>query len=572
MLLRRARLPSLRFFSRPISIATMATAAVAPSSTPFSSSPAPFESTSYAHVTFPLPEKRYVGMLHCQRDPLASTLVTRVVRCDKVKVASLPAAVASKAAGKGKKGATAAAPPPSSSSEASPAPAEEWEVELEDTVLFPEGGGQPSDTGRIIPLVEGQGSSAAAGEPAQVRQVIRRNLDAVHFVSKPLEVGSQVRLEVDMERRRDLMDQHTGQHLLSAVLEHEYKIDTLSWSLQKFPELCYIELPRAPSAEELASVQQRCNELIGEARPIRVKFELATDETGVQLGEHVPSDYKAGDKEDERPPVQRTVIIDELDENPCCGTHYPSLAYLRTLYISPNTTSIRGSNSRIYFCVGSSRVLAYLASIQAPARQAALEAGCGLNDLPGKVEGLVSATAESKRREKRLHAELAQYVAKDLWLRAATLSGNDASSHDGTGGPIRAALLREEDATNSLDFLGTVSLELKTLADSAAAAARQQGDSQGQQQQQKKHVFILACGATAGTPHAVAAGGAVLITGTDEVAVANAGKRVVETFGKERVKGGGKGRWQGKVTGKWEKGDDLLLDRILEEVVGQAQK
>lgn len=170
-----------------------------------------------------------------------------------------------------------------------------------------------------------------------------------------------------------------------------------------------------------------------------------------------------------------------------------------------------------------------------------------------------------------MHAELAQYVAKDLWLRA-TSNGDDASSHDGTGGPIRAALLREEDATNSLDFLGTVSLELKTLADSAAAAARQQGDSQGQQQQQKKHVFILACGATAGTPHAVAAGGAVLITGTDEVAVANAGKRVVETFGKERVKGGGKGRWQGKVTGKWEKGDDLLLDRILEEVVGQAQK
>lgn len=105
--------------------------------------------------------------------------------------------------------------------------------------------------------------------------------------------------------------------LLSAVLEHEHQLDTVSWSLQKFPELNYIELARAPSPEQLASVQQRCNDLIGQARPIRVKFELATDETGVKLGDHVPSDYRAGEQGDERPPVQRTVIIDELDENPC---------------------------------------------------------------------------------------------------------------------------------------------------------------------------------------------------------------------------------------------------------------
>ncbi|GAA5977153.1 hypothetical protein JCM10908_004876 [Rhodotorula pacifica] len=498
--------------------------------------------SQYAHVTFPLPDKRYVGMLHCQRDPLASTLVTRVLRCDKVKVAT---SGADKAAGKAKAKKGGAATP--ATQEAAQTPAEEWEVELADTVLFPEGGGQPSDTGRIVPLVQSQDPAAPAGEAAVVRQVIRRNLDAVHFVSKPIEVGTNVRLDVDMDRRRDLMDQHTGQHLLSAILEHEYQADTLSWSLQKYPELNYVELPRSFTAEEIAAVQRRCNDLIDEARPIRVKFELATEETGVQLGEHVPSDYKAGEHGDERPPVQRTVIIDQLDENPCCGTHYPSLAYLRTLYISPNTTSIRGTNTRLYFAVGSSRVLAYLASIQAPARQAALEAGCGLNDLPSKVAGLVSSGNELRRREKRLHAELAGWVAGDLWNRAA--------AHAETGS-IQGALLREEDATNSLEFLSTVALELKQRAEAAA--------------DQRKHVFLLASGATFGSPGAVAAGGAVLIFGSDEAAVAAAGKKIVETFGKERIKGGGKGRWQGKVTGRWEKGDDILLERIVAEVTSST--
>lgn len=197
----------------------------------------------YAHVTFPLPEKRYVGMLHCQRDPLAATLVTRVLRCDKVRSHNVAGAGASGGpnakAGKAKAKATkkgASAPPEAAVLEAT-ATAEreerdEWELELADTVLFPEGGGQPSDTGRIVPLGQQQpdsgsqtpprDSTAAAAssmnEAAVVRQVIRRNLDAVHFVSKPVEVGTEVRVEVDMDRRRDLMDQHTGQHVRALCL------------------------------------------------------------------------------------------------------------------------------------------------------------------------------------------------------------------------------------------------------------------------------------------------------------------------------------------------------------------
>ena len=190
-------------------LVTMATTAapLLPRPPAFSSSPSAGSSTTppdYAHLTFQLPTKRYVGMLKCQLDPLAQTLVTEVVRCDKVQPAPQAAAPAkgakaNKAAAapaKGAKGKQAAGAPA-----ADPQTKDEWEVELLDTVLFPEGGGQPSDTGALVALVDGQDGDAQPR--VTVRQVVRRNLDAVHYVDQPLEVGTKVRVEVDMARRID---------------------------------------------------------------------------------------------------------------------------------------------------------------------------------------------------------------------------------------------------------------------------------------------------------------------------------------------------------------------------------
>lgn len=82
---------------------------------------------------------------------------------------------------------------------------DEYEVELLDTVLFPEGGGQPSDTGTMKII----GSS----EVINVKEVLRKNLDCLHFVDKPVEVGAVVKVDLNVEGRRDKMSQHTGQHV-----------------------------------------------------------------------------------------------------------------------------------------------------------------------------------------------------------------------------------------------------------------------------------------------------------------------------------------------------------------------
>ncbi|ORY83563.1 Threonyl/alanyl tRNA synthetase [Leucosporidium creatinivorum] len=477
--------------------------------------PATATPPSYLHSNIELPARRYVGMLACQRDPLLERLTTRVVSCSKRAPAPAPPA-------KGKKSKVVV-------EEAQP---DEWEIELEDTVLFPEGGGQPSDTGSLFEIRDGVVSEGQA--PVVVREVLRRGLDAIHYASRPLEVGAQVLVKLDVERRIDLMAQHTGQHLLSAILERDLQLDTLSWSLTKAPELCYIELPRAPSPEELASLQQKCNEVIARGTEVRVKMELA-GEGGVALGEKVPTNYQDG----ERPPVMRTVEIVDLDNNPCCGTHYPSLAALGSLFVSPYTTPIRGTNARIYFCVGP-RVLRQLSTAESLIRSSTQELGCAITDLPERVAALKLSYNDTSKREKRLKDELAGFVAESLWGKAMRAAGE--------GGPVTAISFREEDATNSLDFLSAVSLALKPRIDALPKG--------------QKNLFALASGSTAGssTPN----GGALLIFGSEDLVV-KAGKSVAAKFG-ARVKGGGKGRWQGKLVGQsWAKGDEQLMSDVIDE-------
>ncbi len=95
--------------------------------------------------------------------------------------------------------------------------ADKYHVILDDTVLFPEGGGQPYDKGKI-------------GDVA-VERVLRDGNKAVHVLSDAVTEGETYQCEIDWERRFDHMQQHSGQHLLSAIADHKYGFKTTSWDL-----------------------------------------------------------------------------------------------------------------------------------------------------------------------------------------------------------------------------------------------------------------------------------------------------------------------------------------------------
>ena len=134
-------------------------------------------------------------------------------------------------------------------------------VFLDRTAFYPTSGGQPSDRGSIN------------GVP--VEDVIEDGERIVHVLTAPLK-DFEIDGRIDWARRFDHMQQHTGQHLLSAVLGDLYGIETVSFHMG--PELSTIDLACASmTPEQLRAAEAAANAIVQENRPVRVAYEDAAD-------------------------------------------------------------------------------------------------------------------------------------------------------------------------------------------------------------------------------------------------------------------------------------------------------
>jgi misacylated tRNA(Ala) deacylase len=387
------------------------------------------------------------------------------------------------------------------------------------------GGGQATDYGIITPL------DADDPKSVTVKEVVRRSLNAIHLCDAPIAPGTRVLVKVDWERRQDLCTQHTAQHLLSAVLEHHFKLPTLGWALSGFPNLSYVELPRCPTPEELEQTERICNALIVEGRRVRVELRLAE---GDNRPDTLPIDYIGG--------VVRTVIIEDLDANPCCGTHFASLAPIQGLHVSPFTTPIRGTNTRVYFLAGP-RIGQQLQTSLTAMKEVGQELSCSVDSISSRVKQTNDNLKETLRREKRLREEIADYAASRILEKAR-------SSRTAPGATLIAAVVREEDSTNDMDFLTSVQGRVKDQL---------KGET-------SPYIFAIAqSGHSTPSPD-----GCLLIFGNDDTVVAKVADKLKKgetTYG-QRLKGGGKGRWQGKlIAGRFKKEqDEPVLEALLKEV------
>src|SRR6202162_2936677 len=177
--------------------------------------------------------------------------------------------------------------------EAAPA----WEVVLDSSGFYPTSGGQPHDVGRL-------------GE-ANVLDVRDEDEEIVHIVDRELEPGA-VKGCIDWGRRLDHMQQHTGQHLLSAMFQERFGRPTVSFHLGT--EVCTIDLRGPePSEEILEGAERAANQAIFEDRPVNVRYGTADQLS--QLGVR---------KEVDREGILRAIEIESADLQPCGGTHVKS--------------------------------------------------------------------------------------------------------------------------------------------------------------------------------------------------------------------------------------------------------
>jgi alanyl-tRNA synthetase len=172
-----------------------------------------------------------------------------------------------------------------------------WEVVLDQTALYPTSGGQPNDLGCL----------------GDARVLDVRDADDVilHIVDREMELG-EVQGSIDWARRFDHMQQHTGQHLLSAMFQERYGRPTVSFHLGS--DLCTIDLHGPePTLDVLEGAQRAANQVVFEDRPVTVKY--GTPDQLARVGVR---------KEVDRQGILRAIEIEAADLQPCGGTHVKS--------------------------------------------------------------------------------------------------------------------------------------------------------------------------------------------------------------------------------------------------------
>jgi misacylated tRNA(Ala) deacylase len=188
-----------------------------------------------------------------------------------------------------------------------------------------------------------------------VQNVVRKGPEAIHSIAEldaPLKVGDEVLQVVNWERRHDHMQQHSGQHLISALFEKEYNYNTKAWWLGA--ESSYIEIDgKTITDEEMRAVEVLCNSYISQAKPVNVRIyetpECAGDEV-TRASKGLPLDLSG--------PI-RVINIEDVDSNMCCGTHVTNLAQLQMIKLM-NIEKTK-NKTLLHFLVGN-RVLKKLES------------------------------------------------------------------------------------------------------------------------------------------------------------------------------------------------------------------
>ncbi len=264
-------------------------------------------------------------------------------------------------------------------------------VYLDKTYFYPTSGGQPHDTGIL-------------GEQ-NVLEVVDEGDRIAHVLSHPLSAVS-VSAQIDWLRRYDHMQQHTGQHLVSAVFVEMYAAPTLSFHMSK--EVSTIELGiKELSEAQIDDVESRANKIVREARRVQVSFEDASQAEGLR-------------KESTRTGTLRIIEIEGLDRSACGGTHVRSTAELGPIQIR-NQEKIRG-NTRIELVCGMRALCRSKTDFRILARLAR-ESATPPEKLPDYLTSLKERIAGIEKEQAKLILQIGERDGVDLYN--ATVPSSD---------------------------------------------------------------------------------------------------------------------------------------------------
>jgi alanyl-tRNA synthetase len=267
-------------------------------------------------------------------------------------------------------------------------------VVLDESAFYPTTGGQPHDTGSL-------------GD-CRVLDVIDRETDdaVMHVLDGPLDADTRVPATVDWPRRLDHMQQHTGQHILSASFVRLFDIPTVSFHLGT--ELSTIDLTGTPGPDVVARAEAEANRVVWENRPVSMRFVSADEAARLPLR-----------KEPVRGGTLRVIEVEDFDLSACGGTHVALTGTVGIIAVQAWERDKGGT--RVSFVCGG-RALAHFRAYRDVVASAVRQLSIQPAELSEAVTRLQSETREMRQQTRALVEQLATYEA-DVLSRGARDAG-----------------------------------------------------------------------------------------------------------------------------------------------------
>jgi alanyl-tRNA synthetase len=318
-------------------------------------------------------------------------------------------------------------------------------VELDRTAFYPTGGGQPTDTGTL-------------GEARVVDCIDAESDGVLHLIlgSVP-EIGDKIHGKVDWLRRLDHLQQHTGQHLLSAAFVKLFDAPTHSFRVLEHE--CEIDVALDdPTDERIEQAVDLANQIIWENRPMTTRQVTAEEALTLPLR-----------KEPSREGELRVIEIDDFDLTPCGGTHAKSTGEVGVIAVR-SWERAKGL-TRIQFMAGV-RVLADYRKANRTARDVAAMFSAGREDSGALVSKLVEESKKLRHRVSELEQIACRVEAEEL-LRYRTARGSERVADEPSAPRIIAKIFEDRDA----DSLKHLALALIAHSNTIALLGSRDGET-----------------------------------------------------------------------------------------------
>ena len=252
-----------------------------------------------------------------------------------------------------------------------------YEIILNQTAFYPEGGGQPSDTGILGGI--------------NVKEVHEKDGELVHYTDGPLEVGMDVIGKINWGRRFDLMQQHSGEHIVSGLVHEAFGYDNVGFHMGS--DVITIDFSGMLDEKQMAEIEAKANQIIWENQEVEIFY--PTEEELKNL------DYRS---KKELSGWVRIVRFPGADTCACCGTHVTRTGEIGMVKLLSVVKFREGVRMEM---LSGKRVLDYLNMVNEQNRQISVK-------LSAKMDKTASAVArlqdENFALKGRVHALEEEFI------------------------------------------------------------------------------------------------------------------------------------------------------------------